>query len=130
LARQVRGLCADNPVNSLAGQLTVYAAAIPPDARFTSAQEAVREAVNQYILGSSGDYLNGNADGVIDFAAASGTGTDAGTTVNPAYLSGGNPDNAYYRALTQRFMTSTAPARGRRRSTPTRSGRTSRETAR
>jgi len=47
LAQQVRGFYADNPTaNSLTGQITVYVATIPPDARFTSAQEAVREAVN------------------------------------------------------------------------------------
>jgi hypothetical protein len=108
LAQQIRQFYADNPVGNPQGQLTVYVATIPPDARFTSAQEAVREAVNQYILGGPGSYLGGNADGAIDFAAAvSAAGTDTGTTVNPAYLYNGNPDNAYYRALAQQYVTST-----------------------
>jgi hypothetical protein len=108
LAHEVRLFYADNPTaNSLTGQLTVYVATIPPDARFTSAEESVREAVNQVILGSSGSYLNGDADGAIDFAAAvSTTGTDAGTTVKPADLSNGYPDNQYYRDLAQQFLTS------------------------
>ena len=115
LAQQVRGFYADNPTaNSLTGQITVYVATIAPDARFTSAQEAVREAVNQYILSpSGGSYLGGNADGAIDFAAAvSSTGTDAGTAVNPAYLYNGNPDDAYYRALAQQYITSTNATTG------------------
>jgi hypothetical protein len=114
LAQQVRAFYADNPSsNSLTGQLTVYVATIPPDARFTSAQEAVREAVNQYIFPQNGSYLNGNADGVIDFAAAvSSTGTDAGTAVNPADLYNGNPDDLYYRALAHQYITSTSAATG------------------
>ena len=116
LAQQIRSFYADNPSsNSLTGQLTVYVATIPPDARFTSAQEAVREAVNQFILSAgNGNYLNGGADGAIDFAAAvSDTGTDAGTAVNPSYLnSNGSPDNAYYRALAHQYITSTDPSAG------------------
>ena len=115
LAQQVRGFYADNPTaNSLTGQITVYVATIAPDARFTSAQEAVREAVNQYILSQSGgSYLGGNADGAIDFAAAvSSTGTDAGTAVNPAYLYNGNADDAYYRALARQYITSTNATTG------------------
>jgi hypothetical protein len=108
LAHQVRMFYTDNSVsNSLTGQLTVYVATIPPDAGFTNGQELVREEVNQVILGSSGSYLNGNADGTIDFAAAvSTTGTDIGATVKPADLSNGNPDNQYYRDLAQQFLTS------------------------
>ena len=109
LAQQIRAFYADNQDNNTAGNLTVYVATIPPDARFTSAQENVRESVNKYILSSSGSYLNGNADGVIDFAAAvSSDGTDTGATVNPSYLSGGYPSNAYYRALAQQYITSTS----------------------
>jgi hypothetical protein len=90
-------------------------ATIPPDARFTTAQEAVREVVNSYILSTdtTGSYLNGNADGAVDFAAAvSSTGTDAGTTVAAADLYNGNPDNAYYQALALQYITSTAATGG------------------
>jgi hypothetical protein len=115
MAQQIRAFYADNPTsNSTTGQLTVYVATIPPDARLTSAQEAVREAVNQYILGAGGGgYLNGTADGAVDFAAAvSSAGTDTGTAVNPAYLTNGSPNNAYYRALAQQYITSTNPTSG------------------
>jgi hypothetical protein len=113
LAQQVRAFYADTPASNPMGQLTVYVATIPPSASFTSGQEAVREAVNQYILGSSGSYLAGNADGAVDFAAAvSSDGTDLGATVKPADLYNGNPDNAYYQALAQQYLTSTNPSSG------------------
>jgi hypothetical protein len=113
LAQQVRQFYADTVGNNPRGQLTVYVATIPPDSRFTAAQEQVREDVNSYILGGRGSYLNGNADGVIDFAAAvSADGTDAGATVNLNYLNRGYPNNAYYQALAQQFVTSTDPSTG------------------
>jgi len=115
LAQQIRGFYADNPSgSSRTGQLTVYVATIPPEAAFSSTQEAVREAVNRYILGpGGGSYLNGNADGAIDFAAAvSSDGTDTGATVNPSYLYNGYPSDAYYRALAQQYLTSTSPTGG------------------
>jgi len=110
-AQQVRKYYADTSGNNLAGFITVYVATIPPDARFTSAQEQAREAVNSYIMSTdtTGSYLNGNADGAIDFAAAvSNTGTDAGTSVAANDLYNGNPDNAYYRALAQQYITSSS----------------------
>ena len=115
LALEIRNFYTDDQVGSnQTGLLTVYVATIPPDAKFTSAQEAVREAVNRYILGAGG-YLGGNADGVIDFAAAvSSDGTDTGATVNPAYLNSGSgyPDSAYYQALAQQYIASTNPGSG------------------
>lgn len=127
LSQQVRAYTTDDAtntsvnINNLAGLITVYIATIPPDpgansnTGLTAAQEQVREYVNSWILTSaSGSYAKGNADGAIDFAAAvSSTGTDAGTTVNPAYLttdSSGNilPNNAYYQQLAQQYLTNTA----------------------
>jgi hypothetical protein len=108
LVNQVRAFYADTPSNnSLTGQVTVYVATIPPDASFTSGEEAIRKAVNQFILGSSGSYLNGHADGVIDFAAAvSSDGTDQGSTVKPGDLTSGSPNNQYYADLAGQFLTS------------------------
>ncbi|MBS2963329.1 hypothetical protein KGA66_09750 [Actinocrinis puniceicyclus] len=126
LSQQVRHYYTDDVtdysvnINNLAGLLTVYIATIPPDpgansnTGLTAAQEQVREYVNNWILGTSDSYAAGNADGVIDFAAAlSSTGTDAGTTVNPAYLwtdSNGNvlPSTAYYQQLAQQYLINTA----------------------
>jgi hypothetical protein len=109
-------------VNNQTGQVTVYATIPPPATAYPAAEESVRVAVNQFIFSQNGgNYLDGNADGVIDFAAAvSNTGTDAGTIVNPLYESTDTanpsgppvPSNAYYRALTQQFFGSTDPATG------------------
>ncbi|MEZ0108986.1 hypothetical protein ABH920_002996 [Catenulispora sp. EB89] len=117
LSEQVRHAYTDDAtdynvnINNAAGLLTVYVATIPPNATaLTSAQENVREAVNAWILtkATSGSYANGNADGAIDFAAAvSNNGTDLGTTVNTADLYNGNPDDSYYSALAQQYLTNT-----------------------
>jgi hypothetical protein len=62
-------------------------------------------------------YLNGNADGVIDFAVAVSTGgNDTSDTVKPADLStsGTNtyPNDTYYQDLAQRYITDSAPSGG------------------
>ncbi|MFJ3233518.1 hypothetical protein [Streptomyces sp. NPDC086787] len=99
LAQQLRKYYADTSGSNSNGFVTVYVATIPPDSRFTAAQEAVRQTVNGYILSKDGNdsYLNGNADGAVDFAAAvSDTGTGAGSAVKPAYLYLDTSSNTYY----------------------------------
>jgi hypothetical protein len=99
--------------NNPRGQVTVYVATIPADPSFTSAEDNVRQQVNQLILGSGGSYLGGNADGVIDFAGAvSADGTDTGSTVKPADLAGRTPDNAYYADLANAYLTGTGTTPG------------------
>ncbi|WP_194904621.1 hypothetical protein [Catenulispora rubra] len=118
LSQQIRHFTTDDSsdpnvvTNNGFGLTTVYVATIPPNAAFGAGQEAVREAVNSAIKGSAGAYLSGNADGVIDFAAAvSTTGTDAGTAVNTAYLYNSNgtyyPNDLYYAALANQFIVNT-----------------------
>lgn len=98
--------------------ITVYVATIPPSTAFTAAEEQVREAVNQYILGPSGAYLNGNADRVIDFASAvAASSTDTDSAVNGAYLykeADGTyqPSNSYYAALATAYVNGLAPGSG------------------
>jgi hypothetical protein len=107
LVNQVQAFYADTGATNPFGQLTVYVATIPPDASFTSGEEALRKEVNQFILGSSGSYLDGHADGVIDFAAAvSSDGTDQGSAVKSADLTSGTPNNQYYADLASQFLTS------------------------
>jgi hypothetical protein len=123
LASQVRGYYNDayaDPSVTLGnarGLITVYVATIPPDARFTAAEETVRETVNNYVLcgasspaagacgGITANHLGGASDGAIDFAAAVSTaGTDTSPTVAPANLWSGNPDDLYYAALAGRYL--------------------------
>ncbi|SEN74569.1 LamG-like jellyroll fold domain-containing protein [Actinacidiphila rubida] len=96
---------------STTGQITVYVATIPPfTATHTATQEAAREAVNLFVTGDgSGAYLNGAADGVIDFAAAVSTaGDDVSDTVKTADLSGGAPDAAYTADLAAQYLSDSA----------------------
>jgi hypothetical protein len=103
LVHEISSFSADT---SSSGLITVYVATIPPSTQFTSTQEAVRESVNQFICGPGGSYLNGAAQGCIDFAAAvSSDGTDTGSTVNPAYLYNSSPSDAYYAAEAQAYLT-------------------------
>ncbi|MFE9421952.1 hypothetical protein ACFYNO_03195 [Kitasatospora sp. NPDC006697] len=113
LVQQVRKYYADTGLTNPIGVQTVYVATIPPDPRIAanSSFEAVREAVNASILGSPGSYLNGNADGAVDFAGAVAA-PGAPTTVNSAYLTSSNPNNAYYQALAQQYITATASSGG------------------
>jgi hypothetical protein len=129
MASQVRSYYTDayaSPSATLSnarGLITVYVATIPPDARFTPAEEAVRETVNNYILcganspaagactGITANHLGGASDGAIDFAAAvSAAGTDTSPTVAAGNLWNGSPDNAYYAALASRYVTDSANA--------------------
>jgi hypothetical protein len=121
LASQLRTYSTDDSANVITNnplsQLTVYVATLPPfPGTHTAVQETAREAVNAFIVGSSGQvYLGGGADGVIDFAAAVSTaGTDTSDTVKPADLStnGTNtyPNNTYYQDLAQQYLTDTAPS--------------------
>jgi hypothetical protein len=56
--------------------------------RTRGCKEAVSEAVDQHISPETVAATNGNADGAIDLAAAvSIAGADAGTSINPFYLS-------------------------------------------
>jgi hypothetical protein len=88
------------------GLLTVYVATIPPSTAFTTAEETVRETVNQFICGPSDSYLDGAAQGCIDFAGAvASNGTDTGSTVLPADLYNSDPDDAYYAAEANAFVT-------------------------
>lgn len=118
LSSEIRAYTSDTFSNNPNGMITVYVATIPPSTAFTAAEEQVREAVNQYILGASGAYLNGNADGVIDFASAvAASGTDTGSTVNSAYLykeADGTyqPSNSYYAALATAYVHGSAPGSG------------------
>jgi len=117
LVQQVRKYSVDTMGQNYNGMISVYVATIPPDARFTAAQETVREQVNKDILppgsGPSGVFLKGNADGAIDFAAAiSATHTDTDPTVGAEYLNGTNPNNAYYQALATQYLTSTNASTG------------------
>lgn len=125
LASQVRAAYTDDSTNynvaisSATGQITVYVATIPPfTGTHTATQEAAREAVNAYILDSTDAiYLNGDADGSIDFAAAVSTGgNDTSDTVKSAdlYTSGANtyPNDTYYRDLAQRYLVDSAPSGG------------------
>lgn len=109
-------------LNNAQALITVYVATIPPDARFTAAEETVRETVNNYILcgvnspaagtcssGITSSHLGGNSDGAIDFAAAvSSDGTDTGSTVAAAKLYNSNPDNSYYAALAAEYIQDSA----------------------
>ncbi|WP_377271637.1 hypothetical protein [Peterkaempfera sp. SMS 1(5)a] len=111
-------------LNNLEAKLTVYVATIPPfTTTHTTAQEDARKAVNSYILSGATDsdlYLGGNADGVIDFAAAvSDAGNDTSETVKSTDLSAsGTPNDAYYQDLAQQYLTDTAPSGGHVRIQP------------
>ncbi|HEX5200356.1 MAG TPA: LamG-like jellyroll fold domain-containing protein [Actinoplanes sp.] len=93
-------------------RLKVYVATLPPFyGAHTAAQESARLLVNAHILGSGGPAnMEGNADGVIDFAAAvSADGTATGDSVKPEFLStwsNGNsyPNDAYYQGLAQQYV--------------------------
>ena len=109
LSEEIRSYSADTIGMNPSGFITVYVATIPPSTKFTTAEETVRETVNQYICGPGGWYLGGNADGCIDFAAAvSSDGTDTGSTVNPADLFNSSPADAYYAAEAQAYVTESA----------------------
>lgn len=123
LASQVRSYYTDDSTNynvaisSQTGQLTVYVATIPPfTGTHTATQETAREEVNAFILDSTDAiYLNGHADGAIDFAAAVSTeGNDTSDTVKSTDLdtTGTNPIDAYYRDLAQRYLLDSAPSGG------------------
>ncbi|MFJ6838086.1 LamG-like jellyroll fold domain-containing protein [Streptomyces sp. NPDC091209] len=84
--------------------ITVYLTTIPP---FTAAhpgtatQEAARQQVNT-------DLLNNYPTQVIDLAAAVSTdGTATSSTVKAADLSAGNPSDAYYTDLANRYLNDT-----------------------
>ncbi|MCU7728950.1 hypothetical protein ODJ79_35005 [Actinoplanes sp. KI2] len=116
LAGQLRKYYADDALNlnvnfdNGTGALTVYVATIPPfTGTHTAAQETARENVNAYILGSGQTYLNGNADGVVDFAAAVSTGAnDTSDTVKSVdlFTSSGTtyPNDLYYQDLAARYL--------------------------
>lgn len=109
LVNEIKSYSADTMGMNPSGLITVYVATIPPSTQFTTAEEAIRETVNQYICGPSGSYLGGNADGCIDFAAAvSSNGTDTGSTVAAADLSNSAPNDAYYAAEAQAYVTQSA----------------------
>lgn len=105
---EIKSYYADIPRQNPAGLITVYVATIPPDSAFSTKQEQVRQAVNQVICPSpnTGAYLDGFAEGCVDFASAVSTGgTDTSSTVAPANLTtDGEPDNAYYQAEATAFI--------------------------
>lgn len=126
LASTVDPLSALNPMDrsvmATANRRTVLVSAGTTD---------IREDVNKFILGASGSYLNGGADGAIDFAGAvSTTGTDLGPAVNPSYLTNGSPNDEDYQQLAGN--SSPAPTRPREpsASSRTRSGFPAASTAR
>jgi hypothetical protein len=110
LVKEIQSYYADNITNNPAGLITVYVATIPPSSQFTSAEETVREQVNEAICGTSGTNggcdttgntgadLNGVTNGFVDFAGAVSGGNDLTPAVAPGNLYNGNPDNAYYAA--------------------------------
>lgn len=105
----IKSYSADTIGMNPAGLITVYVATIPPSTKFTTAEETVRETINQYICGPSGSYLGGNADGCIDFAAAvSSNGTDTGSTVSSSDLYNSYPNDTYYAAEAQAYVTESA----------------------
>jgi hypothetical protein len=109
LVNEIKSYSADTTGMNPSGLITVYVATIPPSWQFTSAEETVREAVNQYICGPSNSYLGGNANGCIHFAAAvASNGTDTGSTVATAYQNYSEPDDAYYAAEAQAYVTESA----------------------
>jgi hypothetical protein len=109
IASEIRAFTADTPNQNPSGFITVYVATIPPSSQFTAAEETIRETVNQFICGASQSYLGGNADGCIDFAAAvASNSTDTGSTVNTLYLTGSVPNNGYYQALANAYVTQSA----------------------
>ena len=98
--------------------ISVYIATIPPSATpLTGIQEQAREQINTDLLsqttaaecGTAVPGSNLNADGVIDFASAvssDGSATDAtSNTVKTADLSSGYPDDQYYTALANAYIT-------------------------
>jgi hypothetical protein len=106
LVHEIGAYPADTPNQNPSGLLTVYVATIPPSTAFTTAEETVRETVNQFICGPSDSYLDGAAQGCIDFAGAvASNGTDTGSTVLPADLYNSDPDDAYYAAEANAFVT-------------------------
>ncbi|WP_233273587.1 LamG-like jellyroll fold domain-containing protein [Streptomyces broussonetiae] len=81
--------------------ITVYLTTIPPFTAVhpgTATQESARELVNSYLSSTFPSQ-------VIDFAAAVSTdGTATSSTVKAADLSGGNPSDAYYTDLANRYL--------------------------
>lgn len=92
------------------GALKVYVATLPPfTTTATAVQETARQQVNDYILGINGSNdLQGNTDGVINFAEAVSTGQDrTSSTTGDDYLSTGSPrtpNDEYYRALAEQYL--------------------------
>jgi hypothetical protein len=100
------------------GGLQVYVATLPPFAKTpTAVQEAAREIVNEFILGSdpSSDQLQGYADGVINFAAAvSVDGDHLSDKIHDDYLWNDGtttyPSDWYYVTLAQQYLTDADPS--------------------
>jgi hypothetical protein len=121
VSAQLRSYYTDDSTNlnvSIAnesGSLTVYVATIPPfTGAHTDVQEQARLLLNAFILDAADQrYLNGFADGAIDFAAAvSADGTDTSPAVKDADLTGGAPNNQYYQDLGQRYVQDSEPSDG------------------
>ncbi len=106
--------------NNNKGMVTVYIATIPPNPAFTPAQDGVRQYVNNFILcgitsnaakgcANNTNWLHGNADGAINFAAAVSTDHTATGPIDSTYLDPAkNPTQAYYQAFADRFMLDSA----------------------
>ncbi|MCM4084585.1 LamG-like jellyroll fold domain-containing protein [Paractinoplanes hotanensis] len=109
LATQVQEYRADDTVvlPAKVGAPKVYVATLPPfTATHTAAQEAAREAVNAFILGTDDStVLSGYADEAIDFASAVSTESSATSdTVLADYLTDSAPNDLYYQALAQQYL--------------------------
>jgi len=109
LATQVQEYRSDDTqvLPTKVGMPKVYVATLPPfTATHTAAQEAARELVNAFILGSDDStVLSGYADEAIDFASAVSTETSATSdTVLADYLTGSAPNDLYYAALAQQYL--------------------------
>ncbi|MFJ1753009.1 hypothetical protein [Kitasatospora sp. NPDC088134] len=120
LAQQIRQRYAD--ANGGSRKISVYLATVPPNPAITGAQETVRRTVNNYILcgksdptagvcTSRGPWLNGNADGAIDFAAAVATDHTAtgplntGRDFNTDPATGKQyPNQTYYQDLAAQYV--------------------------
>jgi hypothetical protein len=119
LAAQLRRFRTDDAPNppGRTGALKIYAATLPPfHSSYTATQEAAREQVNNYILGTDGaDRLQGYADGVINFAAAvSSDGNHTSDTILSDYMwmdgTRQYPSNLYYQALAQQYLLDADPS--------------------